>query len=209
MTANPLKFRCYRCQQLLGVSRSKAGAVVACPKCSAELLVPEPPEAVPVETGVSQEKPDTGLSLDFLDIRPEDIRVEPGFAPARPDPETNRTDRREGGTSSDLAGAPVAGLDPSGEGNRTGSTLPSSPLPGASERTTPSFPVETREPTLPPIQLDGPTTTGRSRPRVDPRAHDLILPRSVVASWSLLVLLAVVFAFVAGLLAGHHVWRFH
>jgi hypothetical protein len=35
-----LKFRCYRCNQLLAVAPSKAGAVVSCPKCKAELQVP-------------------------------------------------------------------------------------------------------------------------------------------------------------------------
>src|SRR5438445_298306 len=102
MAAAPIKFRCFRCNQLLGVARSKAGAVVACPKCSVELIVPEPEETVTrpstgesaPETGstVKSTAPslltpaeersgvvDAGLSLDFLDIRPEDIRVEPGI----------------------------------------------------------------------------------------------------------------------------------
>lgn len=35
-----LKVRCYRCSQLLAVSANKAGTVVACPKCKAELLIP-------------------------------------------------------------------------------------------------------------------------------------------------------------------------
>jgi hypothetical protein len=41
------------------------------------------------------------------------------------------------------------------------------------------------------------------------RARDLVLPRSVVASWSLFVLLAQALAFLAGLLAGHYIWRVH
>jgi phage FluMu protein Com len=45
-TAERLKVRCYRCNQLLAVAPSKAGAVVACPKCKAELLIP-PPENAP------------------------------------------------------------------------------------------------------------------------------------------------------------------
>jgi hypothetical protein len=48
-TAERLKVRCYRCNQLLAVAPSKAGAVVACPKCKAELLIPRPDNQQPVE----------------------------------------------------------------------------------------------------------------------------------------------------------------
>jgi phage FluMu protein Com len=41
-TIERLKVRCYQCNQLLAVAASKAGAVVACPKCKAELLIPRP-----------------------------------------------------------------------------------------------------------------------------------------------------------------------
>src|SRR6516164_6168556 len=40
MAADLLKFRCYRCNQLLAVAPGKAGSVVSCPKCKAELQVP-------------------------------------------------------------------------------------------------------------------------------------------------------------------------
>lgn len=40
--AEPIKFRCFQCGALLGVARSKAGAVVACPKCGLGLIVPPP-----------------------------------------------------------------------------------------------------------------------------------------------------------------------
>ncbi len=41
-TAERLKIRCYRCNQLLAVVPSKAGSVVSCPKCKADLLIPRP-----------------------------------------------------------------------------------------------------------------------------------------------------------------------
>ena len=41
-TVERLKIRCYKCNQLLAVPLTKAGAVVACPKCKADLLVPRP-----------------------------------------------------------------------------------------------------------------------------------------------------------------------
>lgn len=81
----PIRFRCYRCDQLLGVSKSKAGAVAGCPRCGAELIVPDP-EAESGEAASS----DAGRTLELDDLRPEDIRVEidvprlnPRPAPAR------------------------------------------------------------------------------------------------------------------------------
>src|SRR5438128_461341 len=49
----PIRFRCQHCNQLLGISRRKAGNRVECPSCHASLLVPsvssepEPAAAVP------------------------------------------------------------------------------------------------------------------------------------------------------------------
>ncbi len=37
----PIKFRCKHCQQLLGISVSRAGAVVDCPQCGRSLRAPE------------------------------------------------------------------------------------------------------------------------------------------------------------------------
>ena len=37
----PIKFRCKYCQQFLGISRSRAGAVVDCPQCARSVRVPE------------------------------------------------------------------------------------------------------------------------------------------------------------------------
>ena len=50
MAIERLKFRCYRCNQLLGATPNKAGSVVTCPKCSAELLIPVP--ELPGDSGV-------------------------------------------------------------------------------------------------------------------------------------------------------------
>jgi phage FluMu protein Com len=40
MPAEHLKFRCYRCNQLLAVAASRAGTIVSCPKCKADLQIP-------------------------------------------------------------------------------------------------------------------------------------------------------------------------
>jgi phage FluMu protein Com len=40
----PIRFRCAYCNQLLGIARRKSGTVVKCPKCSGQVVVPQPPE---------------------------------------------------------------------------------------------------------------------------------------------------------------------
>jgi hypothetical protein len=36
----PIRFRCAYCNQLMGIGRRKAGAVVRCPRCAGEVIVP-------------------------------------------------------------------------------------------------------------------------------------------------------------------------
>jgi hypothetical protein len=40
----PIRFRCVYCNQLLGISRRKAGTIVRCTSCEGQLIVPEPIE---------------------------------------------------------------------------------------------------------------------------------------------------------------------
>src|SRR5262245_54666691 len=42
----PVRFRCVYCNQLLGISRRKAGTVVKCTNCEGQIIVPEPEQAV-------------------------------------------------------------------------------------------------------------------------------------------------------------------
>ncbi|HEX4589759.1 MAG TPA: hypothetical protein VH120_07510 [Gemmataceae bacterium] len=41
----PIRFRCVYCNQLLGISRRKAGTIVRCTSCEGQLIVPEPSDA--------------------------------------------------------------------------------------------------------------------------------------------------------------------
>jgi len=43
----PIRFRCAYCNQLLGISRRKAGTVVRCPTCAGQVVVPNSDVAVP------------------------------------------------------------------------------------------------------------------------------------------------------------------
>lgn len=206
MAGVPLKFRCYQCNQLLGVSRGKVGTVVACPKCKADLIVPDPDEAdLTSDTegaNSSQSTRDSalaeeGISLDLLDIRPEDIRVEPGVTWT---PQTEPSRLEQDLFPSERSETEVSDLEPTGDD-------PSSiNLGGLIETPNPVVPKSV-EPLVPPIQLESPRITDSKQ--APTRSRDVVLSRSTVATWSLFVLLAQAFAFVAGLLAGHFLWRVH
>ncbi|WP_154673841.1 hypothetical protein [Singulisphaera acidiphila] len=199
MAGVPLKFRCYQCNQLLGVSRGRIGTVVACPKCRADLIVPDPDEADQgadsFQSSRLAEASDEGISLDFLDIRPEDIRVEPGVTWTPPLAESSPRERE-----------PFPSIPPG----------PEPPAPEVASNPSPPInfgglagaaPATPAEPLVPPIQVES-TRIAETR-IVSSRSRDVVLPRSAVATWSLFVLLAQAFAFLAGLLAGHFLWRVH
>ncbi len=40
MPDDHIRFRCYRCSQLLGASAKRVGSIISCPRCGAELKVP-------------------------------------------------------------------------------------------------------------------------------------------------------------------------
>ena len=85
------------------------------------------------------------------------------------------------------------------------------PVPRSRSRSLPRLaPAPEPRSVVPPIQIDArPVAARPTRTPPPPRPRDLILPRSVVTAWSLFVLLALGFAFFAGLLAGHFVWKVH
>jgi hypothetical protein len=72
----------------------------------------------------------------------------------------------------------------------------------------PPVTTPTATPVVPPIQIE-PESIVASRGPAPGRPRDVVLPRSVAATWSLFVLLALALAFLAGLLAGHFVWKVH
>jgi hypothetical protein len=221
MAAAPIKFRCYQCNQLLGVSRSKVGSIVTCPKCATELIVPEPDETIPsgppstpeMTVAVGQPMiPETtpafisamasGVPVELADIRPEDIRVEPSTTWS-PSPKSSLE------PAPTLVPEPPPLVAPS---PKTPEINPQSPFGVAPVPISESLIAPVPQPSpiqtdLPPIRLDPPSLVPERAATL--RTRDLVLPRSVVASWSLFVLLAQALAFLAGLLAGHYIWRVH
>lgn len=187
MSAGSFTFRCGECNRLLGISRSRVGTVVSCPKCGRELVVPDPgdgpapggapgsgagpsasgsDEAAAVAAGAG-----TGAAgFPALQIEPEPLSLRPK-EPARP---YRVPDRRP------AAPEPASGSEASGTG----------------------FVAVQAEETL----RERPRTAPSPELRAAPRSGDVVMPRTAFLLWSFAMLVALVGAFGAGLLAGHLFW---
>src|SRR5438552_1362618 len=53
----PIRFRCDYCNQLLGISRRKAGTIVRCTTCEWQLIVPDPSDAATEGAGPNEPVP--------------------------------------------------------------------------------------------------------------------------------------------------------
>ncbi len=83
----PIKFRCPHCQQFLGISRSRAGAITDCPTCGRSIRVPLLDGTVPPLPDPELNLADQGLAsaLDKLAGLAEDPTVrEESLEPASP-----------------------------------------------------------------------------------------------------------------------------
>ncbi len=81
----PIRFRCYYCDQLMGIARRKAGTVVICPKCKGQVIVPNPEPGAPEEEAekpVPQPGPAPGPAL----FEQSDLERILQQEPARPSP---------------------------------------------------------------------------------------------------------------------------
>lgn len=91
----PIRFRCAYCNQLMGISRRKAGEVVRCPTCTGQVVVPKPEvddgekESVNPPPGKGALFEHSDFDKELFDSRPS---IQPGsaraggFAPARAGP---------------------------------------------------------------------------------------------------------------------------
>jgi hypothetical protein len=232
MPADLLKFRCYRCNQLLAVAPTKVGAIVACPKCKADLVVPgaeSPPKGEPRprtkvpgadEPGPSDPlskspspnflgEPYTEIPPDVADLRPEDLRVEAEFFAqlTRKPPEPNAMPASsvpESAFSNLASPQPIPEI---ASPVRPPEVFSVTPEPMAVTPrlapTPPAFaPVDS---VVPPIEIE---TSSLRAPVTEARIiHEVILPAAVVLAWSVFVLAAIALSFLAGLLVGHFLWR--
>ncbi len=85
----PIRFRCRYCNQLMGISRRKAGMTVKCPTCHAEIVVPQPEPENKAEPPPAQPIPDAPAPLfersDFEAVLQSPVAEKPA-APAPPSP---------------------------------------------------------------------------------------------------------------------------
>jgi len=92
----PIRFRCAYCNQLMAISRRKAGTVVRCPKCAGDIIVPTPegPQS-------AQEQDQPANELGFEDPQFDAYLDEPAASAA-------------GKTATQTASDPFADSAPSG-----------------------------------------------------------------------------------------------
>src|ERR671937_859256 len=64
----PIRFRCAYCNQLLGISRRKAGTVVRCPTCAGQVVVPNADTEAAEENPGSSNNPLVFERNDFEDL---------------------------------------------------------------------------------------------------------------------------------------------
>ena len=251
MPEDHLRFRCYRCNQLLGASSRRAGAVITCPKCAAELKVPRPEDQtdtaevsrpgqsyttdsrLPVGSSTPTVKPGGNALPSFMEeiaaaipddlasLRPEDIRVEAEFvdmvvttAEGITSPPPAAEDPRLEKLPVDLARneAYLAQTPPRDEPPPVVSAVPPTVAPTVLPQvvpTEPRFVNASVDPeigaVLPAINIETPSLLPQGR-QVQAVSEVILQPATILA-WSLLVLLALPMAFLAGLLMGHFVWR--
>jgi phage FluMu protein Com len=225
MPEERIRVRCSQCNQLIGVAQKKIGAVISCPRCKAELLVPNPeetpagPDAFPAENVEPSRARSTTVAAspvaetrtlpsfmeqiaaaipdDLASLRPEDIRVEAEFVdlvitttpPVETPPAAEPTPSENVVTVSDTRPTNTAQVT---------EPLPITPPdPPAAEGTFSAI--------LPEINIEPPTILPKGH-ELRPM-HEVVLQPATVLAWSLLVLLSLPMAFLAGLLIGHFVWK--
>jgi phage FluMu protein Com len=59
----PIRFRCRYCNQLMGIARRKAGMMVQCPTCHAQVMVPQPEHEETAEPPGAEPIPDAPAPL--------------------------------------------------------------------------------------------------------------------------------------------------
>ena len=235
MPEDHLRFRCYRCNQLLGVSSKRAGTVISCPKWPTELKVPLPEEQsgaadasrpgqvfsseprLPENSSSVAAKPGSNALPTFMEeiaaaipddlatLRPEDIRVEAEFV-----------DLVVTTSESVTASAPAAqdlrqGVLP-GDPVKVEAYFAQTPAPAETPSAIPAEPRPVDPPRDSAVGADL-AAINIETPSLRPPASqfqnvsEVILQPATVLAWSLLVLFALPMAFLAGLLMGHFVWK--
>lgn len=226
-----VKFRCVHCNRLLSAPANRIGKAIACPKCVQAVTIPalgagseleaSQPESLSqaaagaaLRSAAARKARDdvpefmaeiaAAISDEVLAIQPEDIRAEVpllgiDFTPVdRVAPPLELSQSEEWTSPADSDVPPEAELN-SRDDVRAESWF--NPPATASSR------EAAAEILVPPIEVEAvPLRSTASEPMAR-RTGDVVLPASVILAWSLFVLFAQAFAFLAGLLIGHYYWK--
>lgn len=232
MAEDRLKFRCYRCNQLLSTSPKRVGKEISCPRCKAELVVPESdadPEPVEASSPVAAGRPGlpprkrprevsegpgkvpqflediaAAIPEDLVALRPEDIRVEAEFVDL-----VIRTTEPETPAPWPNFPLPVEAQPRSAMTEKTSAEPSPREAPqlivGPDADPVPSTVDAGINAILPGITIEPPTILPPDREIRHVR--EVVLQPSTILAWSLLVLLSIPMAFLSGLLIGHFLWK--
>jgi DNA-directed RNA polymerase subunit RPC12/RpoP len=168
----PIRFRCAYCNQLMGIAKRKAGSIVRCPKCSGQVVVPDP------------------VDDDGMDV--EDASDMPAMADAGQlnkaleDPEI---ERMLAGSAAPPAPAPPV---PASSATQTTRNKPSRPRPAPAPAPAPA-PIDTPAPIMEidvePFELPEPTSTSAPTPVPAPLPKGAMVVKKAVAIGVVVVLL--------------------
>jgi len=227
-----VKFRCVHCNRLLSAPANRIGKAIACPKCVQAVTIPalgvgselepSPPESpgraatmeVVLPSSVAGKARDdvpefmaniaAAIPDEVLAIQPEDIRAEVPFLGIDLAPvervelpiETSQSEEWTSPADLDLSLEPE--LDPRDTVQAESWFKP--PVVASGQEAAAKIP-------LPPIEVEAVPLRSTASESTVRRTGDVILPASVILAWSLFVLFAQAFAFLAGLLIGHYYWK--
>jgi len=190
LMAELFRFRCFNCQKLMGAPASKFGKKAHCPRCGVELIVPIPEDTV----GQDEPEDEEEENPDAVDLGALGVDLT-----APPPRKLAPTSLRDAGFI-EPASNPIAFLEsaPAAPEEESANEEGDSPAPEESV-----VPIDLKTPVAP--------LTER-RPRViaednQSRRRDVILPRTAAIAWAMSSLLGIGFAFIAGMLIGHYLWR--
>ena len=134
----PIRFRCAYCNQLMGISRRKAGTVVRCPTCSGQVVVPNPDAQEPAEKpGERAAAPNLFERSDFDDVLRPGAAGSPGVTVAA-------GEESPPGANPPMTGAWGTSAEPAMPIERIGGVAVAAPAPmGATGPASPAGPVLT------------------------------------------------------------------
>ncbi len=192
-----MRFRCYQCSKLLGAPVSKAGRTTTCPNCKAELIVPDPSAEPEPEETIPQIDLTEPTRTAAAATPKRDPSLEPGFSWEEID-----TALFKSAVAIEPSISAVPQVEPTPESITAPPILLHPPMVDI-DLAAPTV----NPPGIPEIALD--VTPDRIEAQARRRRGDIMLPQSVLVSWSIFVLLALAVSFLAGLFAGHFLWKIH